>query len=214
MRETAPALHADSGVDLGILRLMAISGEPTGDEEATLAWARAVADGGATSIQLRAKKLASAHLLALTRAVVDAVSIPVIVNDRADVAMLAGAAGVHLGADDVPVEVVRSFAPDGFIIGTSVGNDDELANAREADYVGVGPVFGTGSKSDAGEAIGIEELARLIHESGRPGVGIGGITAENAKLVIQAGAVGVAVLSALAARPAAAAQAIRSATGT
>jgi thiamine-phosphate pyrophosphorylase len=192
---------------------MAISGEPTGDQEATLAWARAVADGGATSIQLRAKKLKSGRLLALARAVVDAVSIPVIVNDRADVAILAGAAGVHLGADDVPVERVRSFAPDGFVIGTSVGNDEELANAREADYVGVGPVFGTGSKSDAGTAIGTGELARLIIEAGRPGIGVGGVTAENAALVIQAGAVGVAVLSAVAARPAAVARAIRSATG-
>jgi thiamine-phosphate diphosphorylase len=140
--------------------------------------------------------------------------VPVIVNDRADVAILAGAAGVHLGADDLPVERVRTLAPQGFIIGVSVGSDAELANARGADYVGIGPVYSTASKSDAGDALGPAETVRLITASGLPGAAIGGITAANIREVIDAGAHGVAVLSALQRDPETAARVLRSAIGT
>ena len=181
--------------------------------EAVLEWTRAVVRGGATMVQLRAKGLASGHLLEIARAMVRDLSVPVIVNDRADVAILAGAAGVHLGADDLPVERVRALAPAGFLIGASVGNDDELGNARAADYVGVGPVYSTTSKSDAGNALGAAEAARLITASGLPGAGIGGITIANAREVMGAGAHGIAVLSALQRDPETAARALRYAIG-
>lgn len=164
-------------------------------------------------VQLRAKQLASGNLLTLARAMVLELTVPLIVNDRADVAILAGAAGVHLGADDLPVERVRALAPQGFMIGASVGSDAELDNARGADYVGVGPVYSTASKSDAGEALGPAEAVRLITASGLPGAAIGGITAVNIRQVIEAGAHGVAVLSALQRDPEVAARALRSAIG-
>lgn len=165
-------------------------------------------------VQLRAKLLSSGSLLSLARILVSELSVPLIVNDRVDVAILAGAAGVHVGADDLPVERVRALVPDGFIVGASVGSDDELADARGADYVGVGPVFPTTSKPDAGSSLGPAEAARLIKASGLPGAGIGGITPHNAREVIEAGADGIAVLSAVSADPETAARALRSAIGT
>ena len=134
-----------------------------------------------------------------------------IVNDRADVAIAAGAAGVHLGADDVPARAVRVIAPVGFIIGASVGSDGEVAFADGADYVGIGPVFSTMSKRDAGEAIGVNEFSRLAVATGLPAVAIGGISAGNARLAIEAGADGVAAIAAVfgAMDPAAAARALR-----
>lgn len=196
-----------------MLRLIAITGEPGESVEDVVEWAQAAVRGGATMVQLRAKQLASGPLLTLARAMVRELSVPLIVNDRADVAILAGAAGVHLGADDLPVERVRALVPREFMIGASVGSDAELANARGADYVGVGPVFSTASKSDAGDALGPAETVRLIAASGLPGAAIGGITAANIRLVIEAGAHGVAVLSALRRDPETAARALRSAIG-
>ena len=95
------------------------------------------------------------------------------------------------------MSAVRSFAPAGFIIGTSVGCDEEVANAKDADYVGIGPVFATASKHDAGPPIGLKEFSRLAVATGLPAVGIGGVTHLNARLVIDAGAVGVAVIAAV-----------------
>jgi thiamine-phosphate pyrophosphorylase len=197
----------------GMLRLIAITGEPGSRPEAIQRWALAAVRGGASCVQLRSRRASSGLLLEIARSLVDSLGVPVLVNDRVDIALMAGAAGVHLGPADLPVERARAMAPAGFIIGASVGNDDELAGARGADYVGVGPVFGTESKADAGEAIGSAEMARLIKASGCPGVGIGGITAANAPEVVAAGADGVAVLSALATDPSGAARAILAAIG-
>lgn len=200
-------------MDRALLRLMAVTDEPGDSTAEFLQVAAAAVRGGATCVQLRAKGTESGRLLELARMLVGTLPVPVIVNDRADIAIAAGAAGVHLGADDLAVPTVRSFAPPGFLVGASVGNDDELAGSRGADYVGVGPVFGTVSKSGAGAAIGTEEMARLIRASGSPGVGIGGIDAGNARAVIEAGADGIAALSAifLADDPESAARALRSA---
>lgn len=150
-------------------------------------------------IQLRLKdenprtivEVASALLATLPRAV------PLVINDRLDVALAAGAAGVHLGADDLPVVAARRIVPPGFVIGASVGCDAEVPGSRGADYVGIGPVFATGSKSDAGAAIGIAEFARLATLCELPAVAIGGMDASNARESIQAGASGVAVIRAI-----------------
>ena len=148
-------------------------------------------------VQVRLKRATGRELVEVTRALVGALSVPVLVNDRADVALAAGAAGVHLGSDDLPVSAVRAFVPHGFIIGASFGDEAELAHAQGADYVGIGPVFATASKPDAGEAIGAAGLARLAALVTAPAVAIGGITAERVPEVLAAGAAGVAVISAL-----------------
>lgn len=203
-------------MDPAVLRLIAISDNVRDGQAGLIARASLAVHGGATSIQLRLKDVAARDLVALARELVRAVGVPVIVNDRADVAIAAGAAGVHLGADDVPVAAVRSFAPAGFIIGTSVGCDDEIPNAAGADYVGIGPVFATGSKKGAGSAIGVAEFSRLAAATGLPAVGIGGITPANARLVMDAGATGVAAIASVfgATDPLAAAKELASAIGT
>jgi thiamine-phosphate pyrophosphorylase len=173
--------------------------------------ARAAVRGGATMVQLRLKAADARTLTEIGRALVAALEVPVVINDRADVALACGAAGVHLGADDIPVEALRRVVPAGFIIGASAGNDAELEAAAGADYVGIGAVFETASKADAGAAIGIAEFARLAGRAPMPAVAVGGITADNAPLVRAAGAAGIAVISAVfgARDPEAAARALR-----
>jgi thiamine-phosphate pyrophosphorylase len=203
-------------IDVSILRLIAITDNVRDGQAGLIARAVAAAEGGATCIQLRLKDVAARDLTSVARELVRAVPVPVIINDRADVAIAAGAAGVHLGADDIPPAAVRAFAPPRFIIGVSVGSDDEVANAIAADYAGIGPVYATGTKRDAGSAIGTGEFARLAAATGLPAVGIGGITTENARAVIEAGASGVAVVASVfgASDPRAAAAELLSAIGS
>src|SRR5665811_178000 len=128
-------------LDPKILRLVAITDDAE-DRRATLADRVAAAvRGGATSVQVRLKSATSREVVEITRAIMSRVSVPVIVNDRADIALAAGAAGVHVGEADLPVAAIRRFAPADFIVGASLGSDAELANAKEADYVGIGPVY-------------------------------------------------------------------------
>lgn len=177
--------------------------------------ARRAVHGGATMVQLRLKSAAAREQVAIARQLVATVPVPVLVNDRADIALAAGAAGVHIGADDLPVGAVRRFAGPDFIIGASVGNDAEIAMAAGADYVGIGPVFATSTKDDAGDAIGIRELARLARACAPvPAVAIGGIDAPGAAAIArEAGDAvrGVAVVRAVfgAAAPDEAARALR-----
>lgn len=150
-------------------------------------------------IQVRAKQASSRELLEIVRRLVAAVSVPVVVNDRADIAIMAGAAGVHLGPDDLPVIAVRGLAPPSFIIGASLGSGEEIASARGADYVGIGPAFPTPSKTDAGPPLAFEEIVRLQQFAGVPAVAIGGITEANVRGLLAAcpKLQGVAVLSSL-----------------
>ena len=177
---------------------------------------RAVA-GGATMLQVRLKHAPAPETLRLTRELVSALTVPVVVNDRVDIALAAGAAGAHLGQDDPPLEALRPHVPPGFLLGISVGSpaEAERAGAWSADYWSVGPCFATGSKTDAGQALGPEGLAALarLAPEGVPVIGIGGITAANAGAVMRAGASGVAVISAVfgTTDPEAAARALRSA---
>ena len=182
-------------IDPAIFRFIAITDNVRDGQAGLIDRAAAVAEGGATCIQLRLKDVSARDLATLAADLIRSVGVPVMINDRADVAVAVGAAGVHLGADDVPVKAVRAFAPDGFIIGASVGSDDEIPNALGADYVGIGPVFSTASKKDAGSAIGIAEFSRLAAATGLPAVAIGGITAANANAVMRAGAAGVASIA-------------------
>ena len=177
---------------------------------------RAAVAGGATMIQVRWKDGMPAEVLELTRALVAALPVPVLVNDRADIALAAGAAGAHLGGEDVPLEALRPRVPPGFLLGISVGSAAEAARApASADYWSVGPCFATPTKADAGPPLGPDgfgALARIAPE-GMPVIGIGGITAANARSIIDAGAAGVAVVGAVmgAARPEIAAKELRTA---
>jgi thiamine-phosphate pyrophosphorylase len=123
-------------------------------------------------------------------------TIPVLVNDRPDVAIAAGAAGAHLGSDDMPVDLARRIAPEGFIIGASVGSEAEAASAGLADYWGIGPWRDTATKKDAGAGLAAEGFARLVAQAnGRPCIAIGGVRPEDVPTVIAAGGTGVAVVS-------------------
>jgi thiamine-phosphate pyrophosphorylase len=193
------------------LRLVAITDDLRDGADGLRARAVAAVTGGATMVQVRLKDADARTLAEVTRALVTALPVPVLVNDRFDVALAAGAAGVHLGADDLPVADVRRCVPPGFVIGASYGSDAERAGTLGADYVGIGPVHATATKGDAGAAIGIDGLARLRAQVALPCVGIGGITPATARAVLDAGADGIAVVSALfgAPDPAAAARAFR-----
>jgi thiamine-phosphate pyrophosphorylase len=173
--------------------------------------------GGATMVQLRLKDADARTQVEVARALVAALptGVPLIMNDRADLAIASGAAGVHVGPEDLPVIAARRILGPDRIVGLSVGNDAEALDASAADYVGIGPVYATASKGDAGEAIGVGELERLAALCARPAVGVGGIEASNAAAVIAAGAHGVAVIRALfsASDPEAAARSLRSAIG-
>src|SRR6185312_13304417 len=104
-----------------------------------------------------------AEILELTRALVSVLPVPVLVNDRVDIALAGGAAGAHLGQDDPPLDVLRPHVPPGFLLGLSVGSADEAARVRRwpADYWSVGPCFATGTKPDAGTALGPAGFAAL-----------------------------------------------------
>lgn len=180
-----------------MVRLIAITDGLHGDAADLVSRAAQAAQGGATMIQLRLKDISPRELSEVARAMMAEIDVPLIINDRADVAIAVGAAGCHLGADDIPVSAVKKLAPAGFIIGCSVGSVAELAGADGADYAGIGPVFATSTKADAGSAIGISGFRELAGRLSIPAVGIGGITADNAMSVIDAGGAGVAAVSAI-----------------
>jgi thiamine-phosphate diphosphorylase len=172
--------------------------------------------GGVTAIQLREKSgtdlenLRSAERL---RELCTDHGAAFFMNDRIDLALAAGADGVHLGVDDLPIPAARRMAGPDFWIGFSPDTDTGARSARleGASYLGVGPVFGTASKVDAGPAIGLPLLNRGVVVADLPVIGIGGIDVSNAASVIRAGASGVAVMSAIlrSADPRAAAEALR-----
>src|SRR5256885_10713802 len=156
---------------------------------------RAVAGGaGATMVQVRMKDAPPRDTLALARALVGALSVPVIVNDRVDVALAAGAGGAHLGQDDPPLDRLRPHLPPGFLLGLSVGSPAEAERGRAwpADYWSIGPCFATANKPDAGVPLGVEGFGRLagLAPAGPPVIGIGGGTAANAPALARAGAAG------------------------
>jgi thiamine-phosphate pyrophosphorylase len=198
-----------------MLRLVAITDDLRDGIEGLVGRARAAERGGATMVQLRLKATDARTLVEVGKALVAALPVPVIVNDRVDVALACGAAGVHVGFDDMPVRMARRIVPPHFVVGASVGDESEVENGSEADYVGIGPLYATTSKADAGMAIGLERFAALRARCGRPAVAIGGITPENAMEVMSAGADGVAVIRAVfaLASPESGARALRSAIG-
>jgi thiamine-phosphate pyrophosphorylase len=184
--------------DPASIRLIAITDSLREGPRGLALRAAAAVAGGATMIQLRLKEESARSLVEIARMLRAAVpDVPLLVNDRADVALAAGADGVHVGVDDLSPVVLRRFVPPGFIIGASVGGDEEVDRAAGADYVGIGPVYATGSKVDAGAAIGPARFAQLARRCGVPAVAIGGLSAATVSDVMSAGASGIAVINAL-----------------
>ena len=170
--------------------------------------------GGVTAVQLRLKRASARELVAAARALVGALRVPVLVNDRPDVALASGAAGVHLGPDDLPLSLARRVLPAGFIVGASAGSVEEAAAAAGADYWGVGPWRQTGTKADAGEALGPEGFGRIVRLSaGKPCIAVGGVRPEDVGPVLAAGGAGVAVVSGILGEQDVAAAARRYASG-
>lgn len=161
--------------------------------------ARACLDGGARLLQVRAKALTSSDLLRICDEVValgGSYAARVIVNDRADVARLCGAAGVHVGQDDLAPEDARRIVGADAIVGVSTHTHLQIAAAAatSADYVAVGPVFGTDTKDTGYTPVGLD-LVGAAAASGRPVVAIGGITLDRAEAALTAGATSLAVIS-------------------
>ena len=158
--------------------------------------------GGADVIQLRDKHISGKEMYHVSkgmREITRKTGAIFIVNDRLDVALASKADGVHLGQEDLPLPEARILAPSPFIIGISVESAEEARRAERegADYVAVGPVFPTGSKTDAGPALGTGRVAEIRKAVSIPVIAIGGIQATNAAEVISAGADGLAVISAV-----------------
>lgn len=166
---------------------------------------REALEGGVTLVQYRAKTASSAEMYneALQlKALCDSFNVPLIINDRLDIAMAVGAAGVHLGQDDLPCAAARKILGEDYIIGVSAHNPAEAAEALQsgADYLGCGAVFGTATKADV-KKLGTEGLTAICREKGLPVVGIGGVTADNYREVRAAGADGAAIVSGILAQP-------------
>jgi thiamine-phosphate pyrophosphorylase len=162
----------------------------------------AAIEGGVTLVQLRDKNVDARPMLALGRRLMELLrpaGIGLIVNDRIDVALALDAEGVHIGQQDLPYAEARRQLGPTKIIGVSVGSEAEARQAAgwDADYVGVGPVYPTATKPDAGMALGADETARLARIAGHRAVAIGGIDVTNAAALYAAGLEGVAVISAI-----------------
>ncbi|HEX2218387.1 MAG TPA: thiamine phosphate synthase [Gemmatimonadales bacterium] len=179
-----------------LVRLMLVTDDRLFRGRDPVALALAAERGGATSVQLRLKGASARRQVEVARALVAALRVPLLVNDRPDIALAAGAAGVHLGPEDLPVTLARRIAPPGFLVGASVGSPEEAAGAEAADYWGVGPWRTTDTKPDAGTALGAEGFRRVVALArGKPCIAIGAVRAEDVRDVLAAGGAGVAVVS-------------------
>ena len=166
---------------------------------------REALEGGVTLVQYRAKTASSAEMYTEAlqlKALCDNFKVPLIINDRLDIAMAVGAAGVHLGQDDLPCSAARKLLGEDYMIGVSAHNPAEAKAALQsgADYLGCGAVFGTATKADV-KKLGTDGLAAICKAKGLPVVGIGGVTADNYREVRAAGADGAAIVSGILAQP-------------
>lgn len=166
----------------------------------------AAVEGGVTMVQLREKDCPTGEFITLARALKGALAphgVPLIINDRVDVALAVDADGVHIGQSDMSYEDARRLLGPDKIIGLSVENfsDLERANSLDVDYVGISPVYGTPTKSDTAEPFGLEGLRRAVSLSAHPTVAIGGMNATTIGEVMQTGVDGVAVVSAICSAP-------------
>jgi thiamine-phosphate pyrophosphorylase len=167
---------------------------------------RQAVSGGVSAVQFREKELPAREFIATAQQLKDLLqesNVPLIINDRVDVALAIGAAGVHIGQSDMPFPLARKLLGQKAIIGLSVGSLVQLeeAQAWDVSYLGISPVFDTPTKTDAGQAWGLEGLTRARQCSRHPLVAIGGINKNNARSVLEAGADSIAVVSAICSAP-------------
>lgn len=188
--------------DPRVLRLYAIVDEEFLGGKGLLEAAEALLKGGATSLQLRAKRASgkqfyewARELRSLTRRY----GVPLWINDRVDVALAVDADGVHVGEEDLPLPEVVSLMKGRGWVGFSPAGVERARWAQEvgAHYLGVGPIFATRSKADAGEAMGLEGLRRVVDAVSIPVVAIGGLQQAHVREVLRQGAAGAAFISAL-----------------
>jgi thiamine-phosphate pyrophosphorylase len=181
---------------------LVLGGAPNQHGKTALEIAEAALRGGVTMLQWREKNAPLSEVLEIGRAVRALCRlhhVPFIVNDRVDVARLLEADGVHLGQEDLPLAAARTLLGEQAIIGISTGtfSEAQAAKAAGANYLGVGAVFATATKADAGAPIGTSLITTIAQQLALPQVGIGGINEWNAPSVYAAGADGVAVVSAI-----------------
>lgn len=167
---------------------------------------RAALAGGATMVQFREKAASTRAMVELGHALHDltrAAGVPLIVNDRIDVALAINAEGVHVGQDDMPAPIARQIIGADRILGVSAETvaAAQQAETAGADYLGVGPIYATPSKADASAPIGLVGLGTILQATSLPTLAIGGITHANAAAVLQAGVAGLAIISAVIGAP-------------
>ena len=162
--------------------------------------------GGVTVVQLREKDCSSKDFYeeaVKLKKLLSSYNVPLIINDRLDIALAVDAEGLHIGQHDIPYPIARKLLGKNKIIGLSIENlkDMERANEWDVDYIGLSPVFNTSTKTDTAKALGLEGVRQLTNISKHPSVGIGGINHFNAASILQAGANGLAVVSAIMSQP-------------
>ncbi|MDR2133877.1 MAG: thiamine phosphate synthase [Treponema sp.] len=196
----------DSGELRGALRLYLCT-------DRVLALGRPIAEaveaavaGGVTMVQLREKEASTGEFYRIAleiKALTGRLHVPLVINDRLDIALAVEAEGLHMGRSDLPLPAARRLAGGKMFIGVSASTVEEalLAQAQGADYLGVGAVYPTGSKADAGAAIGLRGLAEICAAVKIPVVGIGGVNRGNAAEVMKTGAAGIAVISGILSQP-------------
>jgi len=190
---------------LDALRLHLVTDSALCGERGVLAVVEAAVRGGVSCVQLREKTLGTRAFVERERALkarLAPLGVPLIINDRVDVALACGADGIHVGQGDMAPADVRRLLPRA-LLGLSIETPEQLERAEleAVDYYGISPVFATSTKMDAAAAVGLEGLRLMRSRTRRPLVAIGGITPENAQSVVAAGADGLAVVSALCAAP-------------
>jgi len=182
--------------------LYVVTDPPPAGARAVVETIRAAVAGGATMVQLRDKHADTRTMVAQARAllaVCNAAGVPLIINDRVDIALASGAQGVHVGQGDMPASIARRLLGPEAIVGVSVRTIEELREAERdgASYVAANGVWATPTKTDFGAPLGLDGLRDLARATDLPLVAIGGINEGNAASVAQAGAAGIAVVSAV-----------------
>ena len=198
--------QTDSSGGSDLFELYAITDRKMLGDVSEVEAARLCFEGGADVVQLRMKDTDGGEMLEKAKAIQEIAQQYCkffIVNDRLDIAVLAGADGVHLGQTDIPVQEARRLVGDEMIIGVSASTVEEAVKAVDdgADYIGVGSIFNTSTKPDADQGIGLDTLMEICQAVDVPVVAIGGINKGNIRDVIRAGADGAAVVSAIMAKP-------------
>lgn len=174
-------------------------------ERGVVATVEAAVRGGVSAVQLRDKQASARELVHLSVALLSILKetgIPLLINDRLDVALAAGAGGVHLGQSDLDVTMARRLAGPNFLIGQTVSRAEEITEVHAlpigtVDYLGIGPIFTTSTKENALNPLGLDAVTQLRRSTHLPCIGIGGITLENASSAWSTGLDGLAVVSAI-----------------